>query len=181
MTGRGRMIPRLPALGACAALLFAAPLWAQTDDTDILAEEEIVVPAPARPAAVETAPPPADGAADAGNEAGPEPEKPVHYTHVRLQGLNKVTARTSDVEAPIGVVTRFGNLELIARACHKSAPEERPENTALLEIWELRPNESPKRIFNGWMFSSSPSVSALEHAVYDIVVLECLAEPIENP
>lgn len=159
---------------ACV-LALPLPLMAQTDDSDIGAEEEINVP---KPASSGKPPAPPEQPAE---DAPAEEDKPKRYTHVKLQGLNKVTARTSELQAPIGVVTRFGNLEVIPRACRQSAPEERPENTALLEIWELKPNESPKRIFNGWMFSSSPSLSALEHAVYDIVMLECLTEPIANP
>lgn len=90
-----------------------------------------------------------------------------------LQTLNKVTARTSDMEAPLGEAVRFGNLEIVAKSCWKSAPDERPENAAMLEIWELKPKEQPVRIYTGWMFSSSPALSAIEHPVYDISVLGC--------
>ncbi|MCC7260006.1 MAG: DUF2155 domain-containing protein [Alphaproteobacteria bacterium] len=97
----------------------------------------------------------------------------VRYNMALLQGLNKVTTKISSVEAPVGTVARFGNLEIIARACWKSPPEEQPESAALLDIWELKPDESPKRIFLGWMFASSPGISSLEHPVYDITVLDC--------
>lgn len=96
-----------------------------------------------------------------------------HYSVAVLQGLNKVTARISQLEVPVGTSARFGNLELVVRRCWKSAPNERPENAALLEIIDRKPNETPIEAFNGWMFSSSPSLAGLEHPVYDIVVLEC--------
>lgn len=92
---------------------------------------------------------------------------------IRLQGLNKVTARISTLSGPLGTVMRFGNIEIIAHRCWKAPPDQQPENAALLEIRELHANESPQIIFQGWMFSSSPALSALEHAVYDITVLAC--------
>jgi len=64
-------------------------------------------------------------------------------------------------------------LEVVARRCWKSLPEDRPENAALLEISELKPDEAPQKIFLGWMFSSSPGLSGLEHPVYDIAVIAC--------
>jgi hypothetical protein len=90
-----------------------------------------------------------------------------------LQGLNKVTGHISRLEGPVGTVLTFGNLEIIPRRCWKSSPEERPENAALLDISELKPGEAPSRIFLGWMFSSSPGLSGIEHPVYDITVLSC--------
>lgn len=108
-----------------------------------------------------------------------EDAEPTSYYHkVVLQGLNKITARTSLLEANIGQATKFGNLEIIPRLCWKAAPEEKPENKVLLEIWEQKPEEAKTQIFHGWMFSSSPAISALEHAVYDITVIECKEEKL---
>ncbi len=90
-----------------------------------------------------------------------------------LQGLDKVTARISTIEAPMGETVRFGTLEIIARACDKRPPEEPPESTAFLDIWELRRGEPPTSVFRGWMYASSPALSALEHPVYDVWVLDC--------
>ena len=109
-------------------------------------------------------------------------EEVASYNSITLRGLNKVTARSSLIEGPLGTVMRFGNLEMIASRCWQSPPEEQPENAALLEIWELKPKESPARIFAGWMFSSSPGLSSLQHPVYDITVVSCNrpAEKIET-
>ena len=90
-----------------------------------------------------------------------------------LQGLDKVTARVSRIEAPLGRMVRFGSLEIIPRACHKAPPEEPPESAAFLEIRAVDPGEDPVDLFSGWMFASSPALSALEHPVYDIWVLDC--------
>jgi hypothetical protein len=99
-----------------------------------------------------------------------------------LQGLDKVTARISPVRAPLDVPTTFGTLEIVARTCRETPPTEPPESAAFLEIRELPPASDPDgprtELFSGWMFASSPAVSALEHPVYDVWVVDC-EEPIE--
>ena len=90
-----------------------------------------------------------------------------------LQGLDKITARVSKFVAPVGAPVRFGTLSILVRDCEKSPPEERPESAAFLEIDESRPGQAQKRLFSGWMFSSSPALSALEDPVYDVNVLDC--------
>ncbi len=94
-----------------------------------------------------------------------------------LQGLNKVTARVSAVEAPVDGTVLFGTLAITVRTCHKSPPEEPPESAAFLEIYDVKPGEQPVELFSGWMFASSPALSALEHPVYDIWVLDCRDAP----
>jgi hypothetical protein len=95
-----------------------------------------------------------------------------------LQGLDKTTARISTIEAPIGQSVQFGVLRIVVRACIKRPPEEPPETSAFLEIDEVRPGDEgkPQRLFSGWMFKSSPALSALEHPVYDVGVLDCKDE-----
>jgi hypothetical protein len=99
-----------------------------------------------------------------------------------LQGLDKVTARISPVRAPLEVPTTFGTLQIVARTCRETPPTEPPESAAFLEIRELPPASEPdapiRELFSGWMFASSPAVSALEHPVYDVWVVDC-EEPIE--
>ena len=94
-----------------------------------------------------------------------------------LQGLDKVTARISPVRAPLGIPTYFGTLEIVIRACRETPPTEPPESAAFLEIRELPPASDltapPTDLFSGWMFASSPAVSALEHPVYDVWVVDC--------
>ena len=91
-----------------------------------------------------------------------------------LQGLDKVTARVSTFEAPQDAIVKFGTLEVVVRTCSKAPPEEPPESTAFLEIYSVQPDEEPMRVFSGWMFASSPALSALEHPVYDIWVVDCM-------
>jgi hypothetical protein len=90
-----------------------------------------------------------------------------------MQGLDKITARVSRFEAPVGKTVTFFTLSVVVRECARSAPEDRPENAAFVQIFETRPGEEQRRLFSGWMFSSSPALSALEHPVYDVNLLEC--------
>ena len=90
-----------------------------------------------------------------------------------LQALDKVTARVSTIQAPVGEVVRFGTLEIVTRVCEKRPPEETPESAAFLDIWESKPGEASQSLFRGWMFASSPALSAMEHPVYDVWVLDC--------
>lgn len=99
---------------------------------------------------------------------------------VQLQLLNKVTARVSSLEIAQGHMGTFGNLEITLQRCWKSPPEQDPENKALLRISEKVPGEEVKEIFNGWMFSSSPSLSALEHPVYDVAVVACKNKEVKK-
>lgn len=102
-----------------------------------------------------------------------------------LQGLDKTTARVSRFDAPIDQPVRFGTLVITARACIKRPPEEPPESTAFLEIDEVRPGDATsvvsKRVFSGWMFASSPAVSALEDPIYDINLLDCKTDAAAAP
>lgn len=96
-----------------------------------------------------------------------------------LQGLDKTTARISTFEAPIGRSVKFGTLTITLRACYKAPPEEPPNTVAFLQIDEVRTEASAassQRLFSGWMFASSPALSALEHPVYDVTLLDCKTE-----
>ena len=90
-----------------------------------------------------------------------------------LQGLDKVTARTSTFDAPIGKFVEFGTLKIVARICYKKPPEETPESAVFIDISEVRPGEPAEPRYRGWMFASSPAIAAMEHPVYDVWVLDC--------
>ena len=95
-----------------------------------------------------------------------------------MQALDKITARISTLSAPVGEARQFGTLEVMVRRCAFHPPEETPENAAFVVIRDLGYDSSvtPAEVFSGWMFSSSPAISALEHPVYDITLLACNAD-----
>ena len=95
------------------------------------------------------------------------------YKIAVLQALDKVTARISTFEAPVGDSVRFGTLHIIARACEKRPPEETPESAVFLDISEIKLGEPTKGVYRGWMFASSPALASMEHPVYDVWVVDC--------
>jgi hypothetical protein len=98
-----------------------------------------------------------------------------------LQGLDKVAARVSQIEVPVGSSVNFGNLSIAVRDCETAPPEEPPNNAAFLQIYETPTGGESKRLFSGWMFSASPALSGLEHPVYDVTLLSCKAASAAAP
>ena len=88
---------------------------------------------------------------------------------VLLQALDKTTGRTSFLTVTGGEPYTYGDLIVKVDKCMKHPPEETPENSAFINVSEKEGDE----IFNGWMFSSNPALSAMDHPVYDIWVVEC--------
>ena len=109
--------------------------------------------------------------------SGPASAQTLEGSGVRLQGLDKITARIFAFEAPLGETVSFGYLQIVARACLATPEDDVPESSAFLEVSEAKPGAEPVRVFTGWMFASSPSVSAMEHAVYDLWVVGCAGLP----
>lgn len=99
----------------------------------------------------------------------------------QLQGLDKITARIWKLEVPVGEISRFGTLEFAVHDCRKRPPIEPPESAVFLEIQDHLQDGSVAEVFYGWMFASSPALSALEHPVYDLWLLDCLDEPTPTP
>lgn len=108
---------------------------------------------------------------------------------VKLQSLDKITARTMTFEANVGNTIKFGSLYIKIQACKKASPVDQPESAAFLQIWETRPvkeenttapKEEAQWIFSGWMFASSPALSHMDHPVYDVWVLDCLNEKADE-
>lgn len=96
------------------------------------------------------------------------------YPIAVLQGLDKITARVWTFEVAVGRRVTFGTLDLQVLACRKRPPEEPPESAGFLAINDQRRDGSSVEAFRGWMFASSPALSSLQHAVYDIWLLDCV-------
>lgn len=101
----------------------------------------------------------------------PTQEQPIAV----IRALDKMTARVEELELPIGKTVSFTTLAITARTCRITLPEETPpESAAYLEIDEFKASaQSATSVFNGWMFASSPALSAMEHPIYDIWVTGC--------
>jgi hypothetical protein len=94
---------------------------------------------------------------------------------VVLRTVDKLSARTHTFDIPVDKTVKFGNsLFIKVRACRRSSPLDKPESAAFLQVWERKPSEDASTwIFSGWMFASNPSLSAMDHPVYDVWVIEC--------
>jgi hypothetical protein len=93
-----------------------------------------------------------------------------------LQALDKVTARVTAMRVPVNQPARFGTLTITVRACHARPPDEVPDASAWMEITDSRAPANGAAVFRGWMFANAPGVNMLQHAVYDIRVMECRAQ-----
>lgn len=109
--------------------------------------------------------------------AVPVEERPIAL----LRALDKVTARVEALEITVGEPLKFGTLMITVKNCRVTPPEDPPEAAAFLSISEFKPGESEMGLFKGWMFASSPALSALEHPVYDIWVIGCKAAAVSAP
>lgn len=95
------------------------------------------------------------------------------YRKVSVRILDKITADTKTFDLEIGKTVAYGNLRIRPMTCKKKPPIEEPESASFLQIWEKMHEGSDEWVFSGWMFASSPSLSAMEHPVYDVWVIDC--------
>lgn len=100
---------------------------------------------------------------------------------VQLRGMDKITGRISTMDAQVGEPITFGDLKITVQRCLTKPPEETPENSAYLNVVETNAKGELKEVFQGWMFSSNPALSAMEHPVYDVWVLQCLTGKVVAP
>lgn len=93
----------------------------------------------------------------------------------KLAILDKITARVDSIEVHAGELFQFGSLELTVRSCLETPTEFTPESLAFVTLGErIQADSDTRKLFSGWMFASSPGLSALEHPVYDVWVIDCL-------
>ena len=95
-----------------------------------------------------------------------------------LRGVDKITGRVSTMTATVNQPLQFGALTIVAHRCLTKPQEETPENAAFLNIYENTPEDPNQKVFQGWMFSSNPALSAMEHPIYDVWVLKCINNDI---
>jgi len=123
--------------------------------------------APAEPAPAAEAAPETDAAKEAETD-----EQPVVSANVAvLRGLDKLTGATTEFEATVGADASFQRLGIKVDACQMRGAE----NAAFLQIFDSARPEGLNLVFSGWMFASSPALSALDHPRYDVWLQSCKA------
>ena len=99
-------------------------------------------------------------------------DPPIPQTKAVLRALDKLTGRLTDLEVLAGGIAGFETLVIEVAACYKNPETETPENAAFLKVFDQISGED-EEVFSGWMYASSPSLSAMEHAIYDVWVVSC--------
>ena len=94
---------------------------------------------------------------------------------VNLIGLDKITAKTFPIKIKLGETAKFGLLEIKALKCGISNNSKKTnDSVAYLQVKDISENQNEKVfIFNGWTFSSNPSLTPIDHAIYDIWLVSC--------
>ncbi|MGO4705138.1 DUF2155 domain-containing protein [Microvirga sp. 2MCAF38] len=104
-----------------------------------------------------------------------------------FSGLDKITGRIVSFEVAVGETVQFGSLQMTPKACFTKPPNENPNTTSFVEVDDVGLDGQSKRIFSGWMFASSPGLHGVEHAVYDLWLVDCkggtevITEPKDAP
>ena len=93
---------------------------------------------------------------------------------VEIKILDKVSSKTSQLTLDINEETKFENLTIKILKCKNSEFDDNPEVTAYMQVKDVTlDNNDQVFVFNGWTFSSSPSITLFDHPVYDIWLSKC--------
>ena len=93
---------------------------------------------------------------------------------VEIKILDKVSSKTSQLTLDINKETKFENLIIKVLKCKNSEFDDNPEVTAYMQVQDITlDNNDQVFVFNGWTFSSSPSITLFDHPVYDIWLSKC--------
>ena len=93
---------------------------------------------------------------------------------IEIKILDKVSSKNTLLKIKIGDEEIFKNLSIIPLKCKNSEFDDNPEITAYLQVTDLtNKNNDEVFIFNGWTFSSSPTIKPFDHPVYDIWLTRC--------
>ena len=95
-------------------------------------------------------------------------------SHAVLIGLDKITAKSSQIVVNLDEAKNFGQLEIKILKCGKVKVNNKIDDIAYMQVKDLTKNENEKVfIFNGWTFSSDPTLTPFDHAIYDLQLVNC--------
>ena len=95
-----------------------------------------------------------------------------NYTNIKI--LDKISSKNFLIELKNGEDIKYKDLLIKSLKCKNSEFDDDPEITAYLQVKDLTSNNNDDVfVFNGWMFSSSPSIAPFDHPVYDIWLVDC--------
>ena len=95
-----------------------------------------------------------------------------NYTDIKI--LDKISSKNTLLKLKNGDLVLFKDLSIKSLKCKNSEFDDNPEITAYMQVTDLNnSNNDEVFVFNGWMFSSSPSITPFDHPVYDIWLVNC--------
>ena len=94
------------------------------------------------------------------------------YTDLKI--LDKISSKNTLLKLKNGDLVKFKDLSIKSLKCKNSEFDDNPEITAYIQVKDLTNENNDKVfVFNGWMFSSSPSIAPFDHPVYDVWLINC--------
>ena len=91
-----------------------------------------------------------------------------------LKILDKISSKNTLIQLKNGELIKFKDLSIKSLKCKNSEFDDNPEITAYIQVKDLTDqNNDEVFVFNGWMFSSSPSITPFDHPVYDVWLVNC--------
>jgi len=94
------------------------------------------------------------------------------FTDIKI--LDKISSKNTLLKIKNGELIKFKDLSIKSMKCKNSEFDDNPEITAYIQVRDLtNKNNDEVFIFNGWMFSSSPSIAPFDHPVYDVWLISC--------
>ena len=94
------------------------------------------------------------------------------FTDIKI--LDKISSNNTLVKLKKGELINFKDLSIKILKCKNSEFDDDPEITAYIQVKDLTDeNNNEVFVFNGWMFSSSPSITPFDHPVYDVWLIKC--------
>ena len=94
--------------------------------------------------------------------------------YLEIKVLDKVSSKSYELRVKILEEKIFKNISIKALKCKNSEFDDNPEITAYLQVKDLKSNDNDEVfVFNGWTFSSSPTLRPFDHPVYDIWITKC--------
>ncbi len=93
---------------------------------------------------------------------------------IEIKVLDKISSKNTLVKIKNGEEIKHKDLSIKSMKCKNSEFDDNPEITAYIQVKDLtNKNKDDVFVFNGWMFSSSPSIAPFDHPVYDIWLIKC--------
>lgn len=90
-----------------------------------------------------------------------------------IRGLDKISGRVTDIRAEVGAPVAYERLTILVEDCRQPPPDEPPDAFVFMKVQDSK--FDGREVFSGWMFASSPALSAMDHQRYDLWVLSCSA------